>query len=167
MRRRLLFLSIIAVIYTHTLGNEITIRESGILFFCACIVVVRRTGDVGLLSSRIGKIYIHLSETLGDVFREIFVFVLSWCFADRILYISIPSSSTSSSLEPPPPPYPSKWLSLLFVFIIITGRRRYDWTNWSSKVYRSPPSWGGGEDGAVVEDAFSYSKYSPSPSRRR
>ena len=41
---------------------------------------------VGLLSSRIGKTYIHLSDTLGDVFRKIFVLSRRG-FADRILYI--------------------------------------------------------------------------------
>ena len=85
MRRRLPTLSfdhcILHNIYTRILGNEITIRESGILFFCACIVV-RRTGAVGLLSSRFGNIYIHLSDTLGDVFREIFVLSRRG-FADR------------------------------------------------------------------------------------
>ena len=84
--------------------------------------------------------YTSISPTLSGMYSVKFSFCPVVVFRSHIIYRSPPHPHFRLSNPPPPT---SKWL-LFFLLIIITGRRRYDRTNWSSKLYRSPPSWGGG-----------------------
>jgi hypothetical protein len=105
----------IIILYTHTLGNEITIRER-VGFFSSAHASSSSAELVPLVCFHRGlEKYTSISPTLSGMYSVKFSFcpvvVLPIAY-----YISIPSSSTSSSLEPPPP-----YLEMVIFIIFINN----------------------------------------------